>query len=472
MAEVSIVKKSELEGALRIDAEYYRPRYLEINKILKYSPLLSSISSKITDFGAYSQTNFIEYQDDGIRFLRNQDISEVFIANTESIYITENTYKKLSLKLEEGDIVIPRVGTLGKASVITEKYLPCSANQNLAQVKVQKGISPYYVSVFLSCRYGLSQIFRCATGNVQPWLNLQQISNLKIYLPDVKKQLEVEKIAIEAISKKEYSENLYSQAEQMLLEELGIEDLDLSHQLFYTTNLNDTKQAHRIDAEYYQPKYERVIEKVKKKVATKSLGELVEIRKGVEPGSEVYQNSGIPFVRVSNLTKYEINDNNQQYLSEELYNRFSLLYQPKVGEVLLSKDATPGIALVVREDWQMIISGGILRLSVNDEVNNEYLALILNSPVVQYQIQRDAGGSIINHWRPDQIKNTVIPTLSKPKQQKLADFVLQSHQARKEAKELLEEAKEKVEKMILEKNSEKATECKLFIAKGGQKDEI
>jgi len=44
-----------------------------------------------------------------------------------------------------------------------------------------------------------------------------------------------------------------------------------------------------------------------------------------------------------------------------------------------------------------------LRLK-NSDINNEYLALVLNSIIVQLQIERDVGGSIINHWRPDQLE--------------------------------------------------------------------
>ncbi|MCK4325173.1 restriction endonuclease subunit S, partial [bacterium] len=67
----------------------------------------------------------------------------------------------------------------------------------------------------------------------------------------------------------------------------------------------------------------------------------------------------------------------------------------------------------------------------------------------QYQMERDTGGSVIIHWRPEQIKNICIPIIEKPSRQKIADLVLRSHEARKNAKQLLNEAKDKVEKMIL-----------------------
>ncbi len=224
----------------------------------------------------------------------------------------------------------------------------------------------------------------------------------------------------------------------------------------------------RIDAEYFQPKYEEIIEAVKKykpastkasagKGGFEELGNLVKIRKSVEPWSEAYQESGIPFVRVSNLSKFELSGNNQQFISEELYNELKT-HQPKKGEILLSKDATPGMAYYLNEEPQkIIVSGGILRLKIdNKQVLPEYLTLVLNSVIVQKQIERDSGGSIINHWRPDQVKTTLIPILKNDKQEEIKGLIEKSFDDRKLSKSFLEIAKRGVE-MAIEKN-EKETE--------------
>ena len=84
----------------------------------------------------------------------------------------------------------------------------------------------------------------------------------------------------------------------------------------------------------------------------------------------------------------------------------------------------------------------------NKEVEDEYLVLCINSIVGQMQVERDAGGSVIAHWRPEQIKNILIPILPKLIQQKISDLIRQSHVSRKKAKELLEEARRKVEELI------------------------
>ena len=131
-----------------------------------------------------------------------------------------------------------------------------------------------------------------------------------------------------------------------------------------------------------------------------------------------------------------------------MYEKLKKDYQPKLGEILLTKDASPGVAYVVKESIEGIVSGGVLRVKIKEDIEPEYLALVINSIVGQLQVERDAGGSIIMHWKPDQVKEMQIPILSKPIQQKIAELVRKSHEARKKAKELLEEAKHKVEELI------------------------
>ncbi len=114
----------------------------------------------------------------------------------------------------------------------------------------------------------------------------------------------------------------------------------------------------------------------------------------------------------------------------------------------MTKDATPGIAHVLKEPIEGIIASGVMHLKLKEDIEAEYLALCINCIIGQKQIERDAGGSIIAHWKPEQIKKLQVPILPKSTQQKIADLVHHSHQARRKAKELLEKAKKEVEELI------------------------
>ena len=210
----------------------------------------------------------------------------------------------------------------------------------------------------------------------------------------------IEKIYLRSYDLISQARYFYSKAEEMLLSELNLLNWKPKHQLSFEKNFTDTQIHSRFDAEYFQPMYEEIVKAVTSTKNYSYLGDLVSIKKSTEPGSEAYRDNGIMFLRVSNLSKFGIKDGNQQYITKDLY-RTIKQYQPQKGEILLSKDATPGIAYYLKDEpAKMIPSGGILRLKIKDEngLYPEYLTLLLNSFVVQKQIERDSGGSIIKHW--------------------------------------------------------------------------
>jgi restriction endonuclease S subunit len=84
----------------------------------------------------------------------------------------------------------------------------------------------------------------------------------------------------------------------------------------------------------------------------------------------------------------------------------------------------------------------------NKDVLPEYLTLALNSKVVQQQAERDAGGSIILHWRINEIENVVVPVVDYKIQQQIAELIEKSFYLCGESKRLLNEAKDMVEKEI------------------------
>jgi restriction endonuclease S subunit len=346
-------------------------------------------------------------------------------------------------------VLVSIVGTVGLISIVADQYEKLTGNCKIA-ILHSKNVDPWFLATFLACRFGQGQIKRKVAGAVQTGIILKDLANIVVPVVNEGKQKQVKEIIQKAYESHIISKSLYSQAEDLLLEELGLKDYKPIEELSYIVKLSDVKSAHRADAEYFQPKYEKIIEKIKKQ-NVKSLGNLVSLRKGFEPGSDEYQNEGKLFIRVSNISSHGLIDKDQKYLSEELYQILRRDFEPKTGEILLTKDATPGIAYVLKESVEGIIAGGIVRLKLKEDIEGQYLALCINSIIGQMQIERDSGGSVIAHWKPEQVKKLQVPILSKSNQGKIADLVLQSHQARKKTKELLQKAKTEVEEFIEKK---------------------
>ncbi len=82
------------------------------------------------------------------------------------------------------------------------------------------------------------------------------------------------------------------------------------------------------------------------------------------------------------------------------------------------------------------------------EILKEYLFVVLRSVVGRLQFEKPTTGTSYPTIADEDVENLVIPILPKPTQQKIAGLVQKSHQARRKAKELLEQAKQNVESLI------------------------
>lgn len=455
MITYSIIQKSQLEGALRIDADYYQPEFLQAVELIrsKNHQKLGDIISMLTDYhanGSYQilrQNVRLSEETDYAFMVRAIDLKTNNFDN-DVRYVSEHSYNFLKkTKLFGNEIIIDKIGNAGEVYLMPDLNKPVTLGMNLFMLRLKPNYDPVFVYIFLISKYGRNLVNQRITGTVPTSIDKESVRG--ILIPQVSEEVvkQVNSIIRDYFRALEDSTNFYQQAEDLLLEELGLKDFQVVDDLFFVVNASDIKSANRVDAEYFQPKYQKLVEQIQKNNA-KILGNLVSMKKGFEPGSEAYQEEGKLFIRVSSLSKFGIDDKDQKYLNDELYQQLKKDFEPQVSEVLLTKDATPGVAYVVKESIEGIISGGILRLKAKDNIDVEYLALCIDSIVGKMQADRDAGGSVIAHWKPEQIKNILIPDLPKRIQEKIAELVRRSYEARKKSKQLLEEAKRKVEEMI------------------------
>jgi len=445
----------------RLDAEFYKPSYLEIEQLIysKNNDHLGNLISILTDYhanGSYENlrdnVELLDHPDYAL-MIRTVDFEKDDFENDVK-YVSEHAYNFLKkTKVFGGEIIINKIGNAGKVYLVPPLNKKITLGMNQFMIRPKEILDNYYLYIYLACKYGQSLLEQRITGAVPLSIDKETVRSVPVTILKKEFQETIKKLVEKYFLLSNQGKSLYSRAEQLLLVELGLIKWKPKHVLSFIEDFSTAHKAERIDAEYFQPKYKEMVEAIENyKGGFDELGNLVKIKKSVEPGSEAYQESGIPFVRVSNISKFELSDNNQQYMAEILYNELKT-NQPKKGEILLSKDATPGLAYYLNEEPQkMIVSGGILRLKIdNQQVLPEYLTLVLNSVIVQKQIERDAGGSIINHWRPDQVEATIIPILKDNKQKEIKELIEKSFNKRKLSKSLLEIAKRGVE-IAIEKN--------------------
>lgn len=453
-SEVWLSVISVRSPSFRLDSHFYEKQYLMLSdKLLNRAHwMLKDIVVKPIQTGHTPSMKNINYYGGKIAFIKTDNLHANNIGVVFTDYLSESGNAVIErTTLQPNDIITTIIGAtediIARSALILPEHIPANINQNIAQIRVNNKIAlPEYVNAFLNSKYGRKYLQYFSRQTEQVNLNCQEIG--LVVIPKFSKELQkaIKECTVKAYSLQQKANRLYTNSEQILLTYLNIKNYIPREQSFCVKNLSDSFNASgRLDAEYYQTKYDNLFIKLST-VKTYPLGDLVWIKKSVEPGSGEYLSDGIPFVRVSDLSKYGLSEP-EIHLSRIQFAHMDL--QPKKDTILFSKDGSVGIAYKVETDLDVVTSGAILHLLMKtNQFLPDYLTLVLNSQIVKMQAERDAGGSVIQHWKPAEIEKVVIPWLPLDKQEQIAEKIQTSFSLREKSKRLLEMAKQAVEMAI------------------------
>ena len=458
MAVFSIIQKSQLEGAHRLDAEYYQPEYLDCKKKIENFGYknLGDLLEILTDYhanGSYEvlkRNVQISNEKNFTLMVRSVDLERGDF-NTDVRYVTEKAFNFLKkTKISGNEIIIDKIGNTGATYLMPKLNRPVTLGMNLFMLRLKKEIDPEFLYVFLNSRLGKLAISQKITGMNPTSIDKASVRSIKI--PIVPKDFSdnISQLVKRVFVLEEESKKVYSQAENLLLEELELKKFKSENELWSVVNLSETKKANRIDADYFQPKYGEILEKIKNHNAIK-IGDLADLV-GHATQSPYNEAGDIAVLAQTHMKHNMMIDTTtfSNYTKEDLIKKNDKKFILKKGDMLISSAGEPGLTNVWTGDYDgKVIPGSFVTLArIKKEIEPLYAGLFLNTPAGKLQFERYCTGSIQQYVYPVKIKDILIPILPKPIQQKIADLVQQSHEARKEAKQLLEEAKNKVEEMI------------------------
>jgi type I restriction enzyme S subunit len=121
-----------------------------------------------------------------------------------------------------------------------------------------------------------------------------------------------------------------------------------------------------------------------------------------------YEDSGVPFVTVRNLTFGPGIDFSQiRYISPADHEEFSQRADPVFGDILITKDGTLGVVRAIRTEtvFSIFVSVALVK-PINYDLT-DYLELAFQSPVVQQQMV--GVGTGLQHIHLTDLKKDLIP---------------------------------------------------------------
>lgn len=456
--EISEILKSDLEYSGRLDSEYYRKHLLffedEICK--KDFVKLDNVSNfLIGPFGSAFDTE--NYIDDGeYRYVRGQDVKPFILKDGENRYVPYEDFERLKkYALKEKDILVSVVGTLGNACIVQNKDLPAIFSCKSTVIRTS-AINPVYILTFLNCKYGKELLIRKERGAIQKGLNLDDLKTIIIPKFEEIFQLKVEDLFYNAQKKLAESKSLYRAAETFLLETLGLSNFEPGEE---PVNVKGFKESFlttgRLDAEYYQKKYEEIEHAIRKHSDCDNLGNvLLSIDTG-EYSPEYYQKNELPdltfYIRSTNMKGGQIEFDDNFYVKKNQFVKIA-----KENDIVTARVGSVGIFAEVRKEMDgAVYSDNVLCIKLPKSFIPSVYVLLLNSKLYFELIDRLARGSVQQRLNQETLKDLIIPVIDYSDQEKIAALVEESFHLKKQSEQLLETAKRAVE-IAIEQDEEAA----------------
>ncbi len=463
--EITEIFKSDLERTQRIDSDFYSKKNLEIlNQIDKKSP------KALTEFVKVSDGNHVSisehFSEDGIPYYRGGDIYNFFIEQTsQPLRIPEAVSDWPHMKrshLQKGDVLLSIVGAIiGNLSLVkTDQKATCSCKLAILRPKAAK---PELISTFLKSNFGQNQIQKFRRGSGQTGLILEDFDQLLMPTFSEVFSKKIEAIVNVAFLQSQESQQTYASAETLLLETLGLNNFEPSTEPVNVKSFKDSFWATgRLDAEYYQKKYEDLLLFIEAKTNWKYLKELTTyVSNGNQPpysedgeirffsqkwiGNKSIDYSFLKSTEEPKVVKsfFEIEKN-----KTSLVNKGDILYY--------SVGANLGFCHNYLDD-EPIAVGSFINIIRADKskINEIYLGVVINSILGRLQGEREKSGMAQPYIYAKSLREFKIPILSSANQIEIASFITNALELSKQSEQLLQTAKRAVE-LAIEQDEESA----------------
>ncbi|CDE91622.1 TPA: restriction endonuclease subunit S [Candidatus Gastranaerophilales bacterium HUM_6] len=448
----SIVKKSQVceVSTLRFDAEYYEPKYLDILKCIekkaKDFTKLSHLGLQI-DASAFYPALEPYYNKGNLPFLRVQDINnkinyEDCLGIPETIE-KDKTFETLKF-VQTGDIVITKGGSIARVGLVERKSAAC---RDLIFINSSKLSNIEYKFLYVYC---LSYIYknlliRSSSMTAQPHLTITLVREVPIYGPNLAFKTFIAKLVDKLSNLDKLCHCSYIKAENILLDELNIENWSPKHKLWSVKNYSDVKDANRLDAEYFQSKYDEIMNILNKNGYTRLIDNFNIVRNS---GLEYHEDGKIGVIKTKQIKDkfidFNVESKTNLYEDNVIVKNKDVLFA-SMGVGSLGKT---NIYYNFENNNEFIIDSTlkIFRKKINGSISPELLEAYLHTQIAQELIYQNVVGSsgIISVYE-SYLQELPIPIINNSVEQKIVENIKTAHLLYYQSKQLLEIAKRGVE---------------------------
>ena len=340
--------------------------------------------------GSTPKTGIAEYWDGNLKWITPAEIDdESYIITDSARKLTELGVKKTGLSsFPSGTVILSSRAPIGKVAIAgCEMY----CNQGFKNLICSDRINNRYLYWFLKGNTAyLNSLGRGATFKE---ISKKIVSDIEINVPEISQQL----AAVDALERV---------SEIIRLRKNQLQKLDELIKARFVEMFGDCKS--------------RV-----------SMNELCSIITDGTHQPPRFQESGIPFIFVSNLVGNVVTYNAEKFISEDTYAELYKRTPIEIGDLLLSTVGSYGHPAVVTEDRKFLFQRHIAYLKPrHNMVNSFYLHSALLAPDGQRQIEEKVKGIAQKTLNLSEIKKIVVPLPTIEEQNQFEKFVNQTDKSK------------------------------------------
>ncbi|MBM3454870.1 MAG: restriction endonuclease subunit S [Bacteroidetes bacterium] len=326
-----------------------------------------------------------EYTEDGYFVIRIGNVQDGFIELNNPRYLKLSEEKQKKFILSEGDILVSLTGNVGRVGEIKEEHLPAVLNQRVAKISLNsKFLQKAYLFYFLTSEYFITELIKAGRGAAQQNISTTDIENLIIPLPPLPEQQHIVSILDEAFAAIAAAK---ANTEQ---------------------NLKNAK-------ELFESYLQGIFEKKGDGWEEKKLGEVMETGAGGTPlktFKDYYYGGTIPWLLSGEVSKGEITEARNFITEKGLKNSSAKLF-PSNTVLVAMYGATAGQVGILR--FEASTNQAVCGIFPNENFLPKfiYYKFLAGKDVL---VAQAVGGAQPNISQI-KIKNTLVPVISKEKQQ-------------------------------------------------------
>ena len=387
---------------------------------------LSSLS-KLISKGTTPKGGKGSYTNDGVKFLRVENINDDGTISHENIvYVSEEIHKTFLKRsiLEENDILISIAGTLGKTGIVRNVDLPMNTNQAVAFIRIALDkINVKYIKNAIDSPVIQDLLLGKTKVTSIPNLTLEIIGECPLPLPPLPEQQRI----VDRIESLFAKLDEAKQKAQDALDSFETRKAAILHKAFTGELTARWRKEHGVGMESWKET---------------RLGKYVDSQYGYTERA-FQEQIGPKFLRITDIQNGIVNWDDVPFckISDSDFERYAV----SKNDILIARTgATTGKSYLIVDDVEAVFASYLVRIKIKSaKLSPQYLYCFLQSQMYWSQITKFSAGIAQPGVNAKKLKEIILPIPAVPEQTEvvriLDDFLAKEQQAKEAAERVLEQ---------------------------------